>query len=460
MVEGRTYRPVIKTDKCKTCDICLRGCPAEFVPEYRQEEETLRGALYRKRISGSHFKNGIFVPPCQESCPIHQDTRSYVSLIAKERLKEAFELIREVNPLPAVCGYICHHPCEDACLRMEADQPVPLRLLKRFIAEYERENGIMLRKAKKKRREKILVIGSGPAGLAAANDLSLMGYGVTVVEALPVLGGMLAVGIPKFRLPRGILQKEIEGIEAMGVEMKKGNHFHLDGDRKAFKKLGFQAAFLSIGAHRGLRLNIPGEEFQGVLPGVKFLRKVNLGEEIKIGGKVAVVGGGNVAIDVARSALRLGARQVQLFCIESREEMPTIPGEVEESIQEGINIQPLVSPLRILGKGGKAIGMELIRLSSSRINEKGKIELVPIRGSNFKIEAGIIITAIGQKVERKSLDGLDINRNGTVRVDPDTGETSMKGVFAGGDAVTGPGWAIDAIAAGKKGARSIHEYLS
>jgi NADPH-dependent glutamate synthase beta subunit-like oxidoreductase len=175
---------------------------------------------------------------------------------------------------------------------------------------------------------------------------------------------------------------------------------------------------------------------------------------------VAVVGGGNVAIDVARSALRLGARQVHLFCIESREEMPTIPGEVEESIQEGINIHPLVSPLRILGKRGKAIGMELIRLSSSHIDGKGKIELVPIKGSNFKLEAEIVITAIGQRVERKSLNGLDINRDGTVRVDPETGETSMKGVFAGGDAVTGPGWAIDAIAAGKKGARSIHEYLS
>jgi len=460
MVEGRTYKPVIKTDKCGTCDICLRGCPAEFIPEYRQEEETLRGTLYRKRILGPPLKNRIFVPPCQESCPIHQDTRGYVSLIAKERLKEAFELIREVNPLPAVCGYICHHPCEDACLRTEADQPIPLRLLKRFIAEYEQEGKVFLRKAKKKRREKILVIGSGPAGLAAANDLSLMGYGVTIVEALPVLGGMLAVGVPEFRLPRRILRMEIEGIKALGVEMKTGYRFRLDGDRKTFKKLGFQAAFLSIGAHRSLRLNIPGEELRGVLPGVEFLRKINLGKEIEIGGKVAVVGGGNVAIDVARSALRLGARQVHLFCIESREEMPTIPGEVEESIQEGINIHPLVSPLRILGKRGKTIGMELIRLSSSHIDGKGKIELIPIKGSNFELEAEVIITAIGQRVERKSLNGLDINRDGTVRVDPETGETSMKGIFAGGDVVTGPGWAIDAIAAGKKGAKAIHQHLN
>jgi NADPH-dependent glutamate synthase beta subunit-like oxidoreductase len=383
-----------------------------------------------------------------------------VALIAKGKFREALELIREVNPLPAVCGFICHHPCEEACLRTEVDQAIPIRLLKRFVAEYERIGEKSLRSRKKKRRENILVLGSGPAGLTAANDLRLLGFGVTIFEALPILGGMLSVGIPEFRLPRDILQTEIDGIRSLGVEMKTRHRFDFDGNNKKLQKLGFQAAFLSIGAHRSLRLNIPGERLEGVLPGVEFLRNINLGKKIKIGGKVAVIGGGNVAVDVARSAFRLGAKQVQILCIESREEMPAIPGEVEEAIHEGIKIHPLVAPIRILGKGGKAIGLEVMKLSSSRMNEKGKIELFPLKGSAFKLEAEVVMTAIGQRVDRKLLNGLDINRDGTVRVDPETVETSMKGVFAGGDVVTGPGWAIDAMAAGKKGAKSIHQYLS
>jgi NADPH-dependent glutamate synthase beta subunit-like oxidoreductase len=271
---------------------------------------------------------------------------------------------------------------------------------------------------------------------------------------------MLSVGIPEFRLPRDILQMEIDGIRSLGVEMKTGHRFDFNGNSKKLQKLGFQAAFLSIGAHRSLRLNIPGERLEGVLPGVEFLRNINLGKKIKIGGKVAVIGGGNVAVDVARSAFRLGAKQVQILCIESREEMPAIPEEVEEAIHEGIKIHPLVTPIKILGKGGKTIGLEFIKLSSSRMNEKGKIEFFPLKGSNFKLETEVVITAIGQRVDRKLLHGLDLNRDGTVRVDPESGETSMKGVFAGGDVVTGPGWAIDAIAAGKKGAKSIYQYLS
>jgi NADPH-dependent glutamate synthase beta subunit-like oxidoreductase len=382
-----------------------------------------------------------------------------VALVAKGKFREALELIREVNPLPAVCGFICHHPCEEACLRTEVDQPIPIRLLKRFVAEYERF-GKKSPRSKKKRRERILVIGSGPAGLTAANDLRLLGFGVTLFEALPILGGMLSVGIPEFRLPRDILQTEIDGIRSLGVEMKTGHRFDFDRDGKKLQKLGFQAAFLSIGAHRSLRLNIPGEGLEGVLPGAEFLRNINLGKKIKIRGKVAVIGGGNVALDVARSASRLGAKQVQILCIESREEMPAIPEEVEEAIHEGIKIHPLVTPIKILGKGGKTIGLEFIKLSSSRMNEKVKIEFFPLKGSNFKLETEVVITAIGQRVDRKLLHGLDLNRDGTVRVDPESGETSMKGVFAGGDVVTGPGWAIDAIAAGKKGAKSIYQYLS
>jgi NADH-quinone oxidoreductase subunit F len=405
------------------------------------------------------LKEKVPLPPCQEACPIRQDTRGYVSLIAKGKFKEALESIREANPLPAVCGFICHHLCEEACLREEVDQPVPMRLLKRFVAEYEREGNRQSRRPDKKKKEKVLVVGSGPAGLAAANDLSLLGYEVTIFEALSVLGGMLAVGIPEFRLPRDILRIEIDGIRALGVEMKTNHRFLFDGNGKSFRKLGFQATFLSVGAHRSSKLNIPGERLEGVLSGVEFLRDVNLGKVVKIGRKVAVIGGGNVALDVARSAIRLGAETVDVFYRRTKKEMPAISEEVDEAMREGIEIHFLVSPVTVIGRES-ATGIELIRMRLAEPDGTGRPKPVPIEGSEFKIKADTIISAIGQRVDPKGLKGFDTNRDGTIRVDPETGATRMKGVFAGGDAVTGPGWAIDAIAAGKKGAISIDQYLS
>ena len=460
MAEGRTHRPVIQQDRCHTCNVCIRGCPAQFIPEYREEKTSLRGALYSNKIGKNSSKEKIQLPPCQEACPIHQDTRGYAALISKGKFKEALELIREVNPLPAVCGFICHHLCEEACLREEVDQPVPLRLLKRFVAEYEREGKRSKRKPAKKRREKVLVVGSGPAGLTAANDLSLLGYGVTLVEALPVLGGMLAVGIPEFRLPRDILGMEIDGVKELGVEMKTNHRFLFDGDGKTFQKLGFKAAFLSVGAHRSSKLNLPGEKLQGVLPGVEFLRDLNLGKEMRIGKTVAVIGGGNVAVDVARSAIRLGAGSVELYYRRSREEMPAIPEEVDEAIREGVNVYLLVSPVRIIGKAERAVGMECVRMNLGETDQTGRRRPLPVEGSNFQVKADTIISAVGQRVDKNVLKGFDTREDGTLRVDPETGATTRKGVFAGGDVVTGPGWAIDAIAAGKKGAKSIDQYLS
>ena len=459
MVEGRTHRPVVQPETCQTCNVCIRGCPAELIPEYRSEKESLRGILYKSRLEGKFPKEKILLPACQEACPIHQDARGYVSLIAKGKFKEALELIREVNPLPAVCGFICHHPCEESCLRADVDDPVPMRLLKRFVAEYERE-GVRRKRGEKKKRQKVLVMGSGPAGLTAANDLSLLGYEVTIYETLPVLGGMLSVGIPAYRLPRDILNMEIEGIRALGVEMKTNRFFSLEGNARSFRKLGFQAVFLSTGAHGSMKLRIPGEGFRGVSPGVGFLRDMNLGKKMEIGNKVVVVGGGNVALDVARSALRLGAKKVEIYYRRSRHEMPAIREEVEAAFQEGVKIHFLVSPLQIIGKGGKVAEMECVRMKLGEPDRSGRRKPIPIDGSNFKIQADTIIAAIGQKIDRKAFRGLDTNQDGTVRIHPGTGKTSLEGVFAGGDVVRGPGWAIDAIADGKKGAESIHRYLS
>ena len=460
MVEGRTHRPDIQSSQCHSCDVCIRGCPAELIPEYRHEEKSLRGTLYRAKGGEKPLNAKIPLPPCQEACPIRQDTRGYVALIAKGKFKEALELIREVNPLPAVCGFICHHPCEEACLRKDVDHPIPIRLLKRFVSEYEQKEGRIRMRSNKKRKEKILVVGSGPAGLTAANDLRLLGYGVMIFEALPVLGGMLSVGIPEYRLPRDILKMEIDGIRQLGVEMKTNHLFRFDGNGRTFRKLGFQAVFLSVGAHRSLKLSIQGEGVQGVLPGVEFLRDVNLGKKVELGRKVVVIGGGNVAVDAARCALRLGAKRVEIYYRRSRKEMPAIPEEVEEAIREGVKIHLLSSPLKIVGKRGRAVGMDCVRTKLGEADKTGRRKPIPIEGSNFKVQADTIIAAIGQRVDQKILKVLDTNPDGTVRVHPETGESSMKGLFAGGDVVTGPGWAIDAIAAGKKGAQSIHRYLS
>ena len=459
MVEGRTHRPLIRSSQCQSCDVCIHGCPAELIPEYRSEEESLRGTLYRGKIKGERAKGRVPLPPCQQACPIHQDTRGYVALIAKGRFKEALELVRAVNPLPAVCGFICHHPCEAACLREDVDHPIPIRLLKRFIAEHH-QAGQTLRPPLRKRQKKVLIVGSGPAGLACANDLALLGFGVTIVESLPVLGGMLRVGIPEFRLPREILQMEIDGIRSLGVEMKTNHPFSLRGNGKHFNRTGFDAIFLSMGAHQSLKLEVSGESLRGVFPGVEFLRNLNLGRKVALGKRVAVIGGGNVAIDVARSVLRLGSKQVDLYYRRSRKEMPAIPEEVEEAIREGVKIHLLTAPVRMTGRGGKVIGMECIRMRLGEIDEKGRRKPIPIQGSNFKVEAETIISAIGQRVDQKPLKGLERNPDGTIHVDPETGETSMKGVFAGGDMVTGPGWAIDAIAAGKRGAEAMARYLS
>ena len=460
MVEGRLYKPVLLPEKCQTCNVCIRGCPAELIPEFRKEKESLRGTLYGDQLKGRASTDQVPLPPCQEACPIRQDSRAYVGFVAKGRLREALEVIREVNPLPAVCGFICHHPCEEACLRTDVDQPVPIRLLKRFVAEYERKGKKVERRPARDRREKVLVVGSGPAGLAAANDLRLLGFGVKIVEALPVFGGMLAVGIPEFRLPRDILNLEIEGIRALGVEMETNHRFHFNADGDGFHRQGYQALFLSTGAHRSLKLNIPGEKLEHVLPGVEFLRDLNLGKTVELGSKVAVIGGGNVALDVARSAIRLGAKTVEIYYRRSRQEMPAIPEEVDEAIREGVKVHFLVAPVKILGRGKKATAMECVRMKLAEPDESGRRKPVPVERSNFRVNADVIVAAIGQSVDRALLKTLDTHRDGTVNAHPETGATSLKGVFAGGDVVTGPGWAIEAIAAGKRSARSIHEYLS
>jgi heterodisulfide reductase subunit A2 len=460
MAEGRTHKPVIRADRCGSCNICLRGCPAAVEPEYRREPDSLRGLLYREKVLDSKPGAVTLLPACQESCPVRQDTRGYAALAAKGNFSEALALIRETNPLPSICGYVCHHPCEAACLREGVDSPVPLRLLKRFVAEQGMGEPEKIRI--KSRKGSVLVLGSGPAGLAAAHDLRLLGYAVNVWEALPVLGGMLRVGIPEFRLPREIISSEIKRIESLGVEMITDRPFRPGGKGWSSLRKGRDAVFVAVGAHRSARLELPGRNAgrKGFLNGVEFLRAANLGKKIDLGRLVAVIGGGNVAIDAARTALRCGAERVEIYYRRSRREMPAIPEDVDEAVREGIRLNYLSAPLRIQEKNETVLGLECQHMKLAEPDERGRRRPVPVPGSSFRVKADTIIAAIGQRTDERLLKGLELNGDGTIKVDPATGETSLKGFFAGGDVVTGPGWAIDAIAAGKKAAQSIHQYLS
>ncbi|MCW3141644.1 MAG: NAD(P)-binding protein [Methanophagales archaeon] len=401
------------------------------------------------------------IPPCRVGCPAGVNVQGYVALIAQGRYKEAVDLIRETNPLPAVCGYVCPHPCEDKCNRGEIDAPVAIAALKRFATDcidYEEDkDGNTITEEKE---EKIAIIGSGPAGLTAAYYLAKRGYSVRMIEKLPVLGGMLAAGIPEYRLPRGVLKKEIDYIKREGagkIVIETGSGI----DKEGFEKLRreYNAIFVAIGADKSRKLGIEGESLKGVVHGVDFLRELNLGKEVKIGKKVVVIGGGNVAIDAARCALRLGS-DVTIVYRRSREEMPAREEEITDAEDEGVKIAYLTNPSRIIGdEDDKVRGMECIRMELGEPDESGRRRPIPVEGSEFAMEVDTVMLAIGQQSELGFLEGSGIEVDGTrIKVD-ENGRTNVEGVFAGGDAVTGPATVIDAIAWGKRAAEVIDMYL-
>lgn len=401
--------------------------------------------------------------PCQNACPVGIDVPSYVALIAWGRYQESLDLIREDNPFPAVCGRVCTHPCEYDCKRGETDKPISIKSLKRFVADYEKEVGRKpISPVEITQREKVAVIGSGPAGLTCARDVILKGYAVTVFEALPFAGGMLTMGIPDYRLPREEVEAEINDIRSLGVEIKTntaiGKDLSLDDLRREY-----EAIFIGVGAWKSLKLNIPGEdEFEGFLDCVAFLKNVNLGKQGKPGDKVVVIGGGNAAIDAARTSIRLGTREVNIVYRRSKDEMPASKEEVDEAEHEGVRINYLAAPLRVLGKGGSVTGLECIRTELGEPDVTGRRRPVPIQGSEFVISADVIIPAIGQEPDLSFLgegSGVKASKWNFIEVDPDELQTNVRGIFAGGDAVSGPASAIEAIAAGQKAAAVIDNYL-
>jgi NADPH-dependent glutamate synthase beta subunit-like oxidoreductase len=402
------------------------------------------------------------IPPCNAACPVGTNVQEMVYLISEGRIKDAIEVIKETNPLPVICGRICRHPCEKECHRAEMEEPISIAALERFAGDSDLTKTTEMMSISRTKKEKVAIVGSGPAGLTAAHDLALMGYDVTVFEALPVAGGMLAVGIPEYRLPKKVLQAQIEAVKELGVEIKLNKRLGKDLTVNILWKQGYRAIFFATGAHHSAKLNIPGEKLNGIYEGIFFLREVNLGKKVRVGSKVAIVGGGNAAVDSARTALRLGAKEVFIVYRRSRDEMPAYPEEIEEAEKEGVTIRFLTAPTRVLGKNGRVVGMECTRTELGEPDASGRRQPIPIKGSNFIVTADTVITAIGETPDLSFLPKnkkLRVTRAGNLAADPSSLMTSILGVFAGGDVVHGPGTAVEAISAGKRAAGSIDCYL-
>jgi formate dehydrogenase beta subunit len=443
--------------------------------------------------------------PCMQACPVHTQAGRYVALIAEGRYEEAYRYAREPNPLASVCGRVCGHPCETNCRRGKFDAPISIRALKRFLTERhgpESRNPIELHPQKPQVRypQRVAVIGSGPAGLAATHDLALLGYPVTLFEASPSLGGMLRLGIPEYRLPRDVIEAQVREILDLGPELRLNSRLG-DFTLQDLRREGFQAVLLAIGLHRSRDLSLPGRDLDGVITGVDFLLNVNLGYRLAIGKKVVVVGGGNVAIDVARSALRqqqrqtlevlentllpdrlsdkelqvamnelmdvsraalrMGAREVHLVCLESREEMPAFAEEIEEGLDEGLKLHASLGPQAFLGERGRVSGLETIQCTSV-FDEQHRFHPTFAPGTESVIPCDTVILAIGQTSDLSFLapeDGIETTRQGTVKIDPETLMTTAPGIFAAGDIAFGPRLIISAVADGRKAAEQIDRYL-
>ncbi|MDY6892567.1 MAG: FAD-dependent oxidoreductase [Chloroflexota bacterium] len=450
---------------CDDCKACIAVCPVNLWDD-ANEQLSLRTAIDTPCM-GSGIYNIVKddMPICQATCPANLDIRSYLGLIADGKFEESLAVIRQRLPFPGIIGRICPHPCEQKCNRGLQDEPLSICGLKRFVADCElaeKDPKANVTAKAGTRPEKVAVVGGGPAGLTCAHDLAQLGYGVTIFEALPVLGGMLAVGIPDYRLPRELLEKEIDVVRALGVAIKTDTRIGKDITIDGLFKDGFKAMFIAVGAHDSQKLGIPGEEAEGVVDGVYFLRDVNLGQKVWVGENVAVIGGGNVAIDAARCALRLGAKKVSIIYRRSRQEMPASEEEIDAAEEENIDIQYLVAPVEVVSSNNKVKALKCTKMELGEPDASGRRRPVPVAGSEFDIELDMIIPAIGQVSDLSFLgdgSGVETTKRNTIAADAETLATTRPGVFTGGDAMTGPDIAIAAVAAGKRAAASIDNYL-
>jgi NADPH-dependent glutamate synthase beta subunit-like oxidoreductase len=386
------------------------------------------------------------MPPCNNACPAGNNIQGFISLIRDEKLLDAWRLIKETSPLPGVCGRVCPHPCEQECNRGKYDEAMSIHALERLVADYAFREKVSEKLGVSPGKERVAIVGSGPAGLSCAYFLTKDGYQVTVFESLPAMGGMLRVGIPKYRLPREILDKEIADIEALGVSFKTNTKIDNVKELK-----DYDAVFIATGAHSSRALEVPGEDVAGVISGTEFLRKLNLDGDVQIGKSVAVIGGGNTAIDAARSALRLGAKSTIVYR-RTREEMPAIEEEIEAVSKEGIEIVYLAAPTKVIAEDGKVKEVEFTRMRLGEPDETGRKRPIPIEGSTFTMQVETVISAIGETPDLSLLpEGMAPSETGS--------KVNGMQIFSGGDAVTGAGRVVDAIASGKRAARAIDKRL-
>ncbi len=461
----------VDKDKCVACGQCVENCQTNAVrlgqklctvdPHVSDAYQSDREVPWDKSSYNVDYRTTRTdvmpsgTAPCKAQCPAHVPVQGYIKLAAQGRYTEALELIKKENPFPAVCGRICNKACEDACTRGDIDSPIAIDDIKKFIAEKDLEAKHrfvpkMVNQLGKPFEEKIAVIGAGPAGLSCAYYLAVKGYPVTVYEKEKALGGMLTMGIPSFRLEKDVINAEIKVLKDMGVKFKTGVEVGKDISLDQLREKGFKAFYLAVGASKGAKVGCQGDELDGVFTGIDFLREVNLGEKPEIGKKVAVIGGGNVAIDVARAAVRLGAKTTVVYR-RDRDAMPAADEEVEEAIAEGVKFMFLSAPVEISGEGrAETLKVETMELKAGKPVGTGKFET---------LEVSAVISAIGQKIELGGMKCIETGAKGEVKVSLPSWQTSVPDVFAGGDAVTGPKFAIDAIAAGKEGAISIHRYV-
>jgi len=447
---------------CSHCDSCMFVCPQDV--RFSSVVDVLR----EMAVSEGYFDPESFekwgTGPCKAACPAHISIQGFVGAIVEGRYEEGLKLIKEEMPFPGICGRICPHPCEFQCNRGTIDEPIDIKSLKRFLADKDILSDTPYIPPKKHHKGKrVAVVGSGPAGLTVAYYLAIEGYSVTVLEKHPVAGGMMAVGIPEFRLPRNILRAEIEIIKKLGVKIKLNCEVGTDYTLIDLKK-EYDAVFIGIGCARALNLGMPGEdELRGIVDGLTFLRDINLGNPAKPRRKMVVIGGGNTAIDCARTAKRLGYNNVAILYRRTREEMPANSWEVDEAMEEEIDIQFLTAPIKIVAENGKVSGVACVRMKLGDPDESGRRRPIPIDGSEFEVKTNLVVSAIGQAPDLGCLSkepGINTSQKGLVIADPLTGTTSIVGIFAGGDVVSGPRTVVEAVSSGKRAAIAIDRYLT
>ncbi|NLL90310.1 MAG: FAD-dependent oxidoreductase [Dehalococcoidales bacterium] len=437
---GTAFDKALAEAECRFCGACVEVCPT--------------GALTDKDGFIRKGNRQSALVPCRKKCPAGIDVPRYIRFITENKYAEAHAVIREKVPFPKSLGYACNHPCEEVCRRKDINEAISIKALKRFAAESDNTDwGDNIQKSPSTGK-RVAVVGAGPAGLTAAFYLSKLGHKVTVFEALPVTGGMLKVGIPEYRLPKTVLDDEIRQMAKAGFEIKTNTTIT---STDALLNRGYDAVYLAIGAHKGLKMGVEGEETDGVVDAITFLRDISLGRPVKTGNRVAVIGGGNVATDAARSAIRLGAKTVNMIYRRTRREMPASDEEIEGCIEEGINIMYLAAPDKI-AKDGDTLKLQCVRMQLGEMDASGRQKPVPIEGSQFTETYDTIITAIGQTADVPEGFNIECARGNRLPVGNDKA-TIRAGVFGGGDAVTGPATIIEAIASARQGASAIDKYL-